>query len=117
MARVSLYSSSRRSKPVDRQAVLASTSPAPGAVASPKGAADTQDSPPRHGWITAVRRFEKPLLILAASCDQILAVIDQQSDVQRRTVEVRSGELLDPLLERGAGDAERVDRVRLAALA
>ena len=65
MARVSLYSSSRRSKPVDRQAVLASTSPAPGAVASPKGAADTQDSPPRHGWITAVRRFEKPLLILA----------------------------------------------------
>jgi len=65
MARVSLYSSSRRSKPVDRQAVLASASPAPGAVASPKGAADTQDRPPRHGWTTAVRRFEKPLLILA----------------------------------------------------
>ncbi len=67
MARVSLYSSSRRSKPVDRQAVLASTSPAPGAMASPKGAADTQERPPRHGWITAVRRFEKPLLIVAGA--------------------------------------------------
>ena len=67
MARVSLYSSSRRSKPVDRQAVLASTSPASGAVASPKAAADTQERPPRHGWITAVRRFEKPLLIVAGA--------------------------------------------------
>ena len=31
---------------------------------TPEGTADTQDRRPRHGWITAVRRFEKSLLIL-----------------------------------------------------
>ena len=44
-------------------------------------------------------------------------MVDQQANVQRRAVQVRSRELLEPFLERGAGDAERVDRVRLAALA
>ncbi len=63
MARVTLYSSSRRSHPVDRRAVLTPPSPASG-PAEPKGTADTQDRRPRHGWITAVRRFEKSLLIL-----------------------------------------------------
>jgi S1-C subfamily serine protease len=33
-------------------------------VESPEGTTDTQDRHPRHRWITAVRRFEKPLLIL-----------------------------------------------------
>src|SRR6266704_7041022 len=66
MARVTLYSSSRRSHPVDRRAMLTPASPASG-PAEPEGAADTQERPPRHGWITAVRRFEKPLLIVAGA--------------------------------------------------
>ncbi len=64
MARVTLYSSSRRSYPVDRRAVLTPPSPASGREEAPEGTADTQDRRPRHGWITAVRRFEKSLLIL-----------------------------------------------------
>ena len=59
----------------------------------------------------------QPLLIAAAGGDQVLAVVDQQANVERGAVQVRAGELLDSFLERGAGDAERVDRVRLAALA
>ncbi len=66
MARVTLYSSSRRSHPVDRRAVLTPPSPASG-PAEPEGTADTQDRRPRHGWITAVRRFEKSLLILGGA--------------------------------------------------
>src|SRR5258708_39541160 len=63
MARVTLYSSSRRSHPVDRRAVLTPPSPASG-PAEPEGTADTRDRRPRHGWITAGRRVEKPPLIL-----------------------------------------------------
>ena len=59
----------------------------------------------------------QPLLIAGAGGDQILAMVDQQANIERRTVQVRSRELVDPFLERGARDAERVDRVRLAALA
>ena len=59
----------------------------------------------------------EPLLILSASGDEILAMVDQQANIHRGAVEVRSGELADSFLERGARDAERVDRVRLAALA
>ena len=44
-------------------------------------------------------------------------MVDQQPDVKRRAVQVRRRELLEPFLERGARDAERVDRVGLAPLA
>ena len=40
----------------------------------------------------------QPLLILAASGDEILAMVDQQANVERRAVEVRAGEILDPSL-------------------
>ena len=59
----------------------------------------------------------QPLLVLAASGDQILAMVDQQANVERGAVQVRSGEVLDPFPERGTGDAERIDRVGLPALA
>ena len=59
----------------------------------------------------------QPLLIAAAGGDEVLAVVDQQADVKRGAVEVSAGELLDSFLERGAGDCEGVDRVRLAPLA
>jgi len=38
-------------------------------------------------------------------------MVDQQANVERRAVQVRAGEVLDPLLQRSARDAERVDRV------
>lgn len=62
MARVTLYSSSRRSHPVDRRTVATPPTLPSGPAASPDVKAETQDHPPRRG-MTAVRRFEKPLLI------------------------------------------------------
>src|SRR5215211_2464688 len=59
----------------------------------------------------------QPLLVGRACRDQILAMVDEQANVERRAVQVRAGKVLDPFLQRGASDAERVDRVRLAALA
>jgi hypothetical protein len=59
----------------------------------------------------------QPLLVTGSCGDQILAMVDQQANVERGAVQVRSGEVVESVLERGAGDAERVDRVRLAALA
>jgi hypothetical protein len=53
----------------------------------------------------------QPLLVGGACGDQILAMVDQQANVERRAVQVRAGEILDPFLQRGPGDAERVDRV------
>ena len=47
----------------------------------------------------------QPLLIAAAGCDQILAMVDEQANVERGAVQVRAGERLDPFPERGAGDA------------
>jgi hypothetical protein len=43
-------------------------------------------------------------------------MVDQQANVERGAVEVRSREVLEPFLERGTGDAERVNRVGLAPL-
>jgi hypothetical protein len=49
--------------------------------------------------------------------DEILAVIEQQADLHRPLVQVRDGELLDPVLDHRAGDRERVDLIGLARLA
>jgi hypothetical protein len=54
---------------------------------------------------------------LDALADKAFAVVDEQPQVQLRSVQVRGGETLQGLLQRGAGDVESVDRVRLAALA
>ena len=43
--------------------------------------------------------------------DQPLAVIDQQPQVELWAIEMRGREALEPFLERGAGDVERVDGV------
>ena len=43
-------------------------------------------------------------------------VVDEQSQVELGPVQVRGRERLQALPQRGAGDVERVDRVRLAAL-
>jgi hypothetical protein len=50
----------------------------------------------------------QPLLIAAPSGDEVLAMVDQQADVQRRAVQMRLGELVDSFLERGTRDGERV---------
>ncbi len=44
-------------------------------------------------------------------------MIDEQPQVELGAVQLRGREGLQPLLQRGASDIERVDRVRLAALA
>jgi hypothetical protein len=52
---------------------------------------------------------------LDALANQPFAVVDEQPHVQLRSVQLRGRERLEPLLQRGAGDVERVDQVRLAA--
>jgi hypothetical protein len=52
-----------------------------------------------------------------ATAHEAFVVIDEQPKVKLRSVQVRGGETLQALLQRGAGNVERVDRVRLAALA
>jgi hypothetical protein len=52
---------------------------------------------------------------LDAMADQPFAVVDEQPQVELRSVQVRGREGLQALLQRGAGDVECVDRVRLAA--
>jgi hypothetical protein len=49
--------------------------------------------------------------------DQPFAVVDQQPHVELGPVQVRGRERVQALLQGGAGDVERVDRIRLAALA
>jgi hypothetical protein len=58
----------------------------------------------------------QPLLGAAALVDQIVAVIDQQLELPVDPL-VRPGPAQARLPERGTGDRERVDRVRLAARA
>ena len=48
--------------------------------------------------------------------DEIVAVIEQQSDLHRLRVQIRDWKLLDPVLDDRASDRERVDLVRLARL-
>ena len=59
----------------------------------------------------------QPLLVPGSSRDQVLAMVDEQANVECRAVQVRAREVVESLLERSAGDAEGVDRVGLAALA
>src|SRR5215218_9575973 len=54
---------------------------------------------------------------LDAMADEALAVVDEQPQVELGPVQLRGREGLQALLQRGAGDSERVDRVGLAALA
>jgi hypothetical protein len=61
---------------------------------------------PQHG---AVERHPR--------ADQALPMIDQQSQVQLRTGQLRGRKRLDALGDRRAGDRQRVDTVGLAALA
>jgi hypothetical protein len=49
--------------------------------------------------------------------DEPFAVVDEQPQIELWSVQVRGREGLQALLQRGAGDVERVDRVRLSALA
>jgi hypothetical protein len=51
-----------------------------------------------------------------AVTDQPLTVIDEQPQIELGPVQVRGRERAQALLQRGAGDVERVDRIRLAAL-
>ena len=41
-------------------------------------------------------------------------MVREQADIERPSVQVRSRERLEPLAQRGPGDAERVDRIGLA---
>src|SRR3954463_1598722 len=59
---------------------------------------------------------QQRVIELDAMTDQPFAVVDQQPQVEFRSVQVRGREGLKALLHRGAGDDERVDRIRLAAL-
>ena len=52
---------------------------------------------------------------LDAVADQALAVVDEQPQIELGPVQLRGREGLQALLQRGAGNVERVDRVRLAA--
>jgi hypothetical protein len=54
---------------------------------------------------------------LDAVADEALAVVDEQPQIELGPIQVRCRKGLQSLLQRGAGDVERVDRVRLAALA
>jgi S1-C subfamily serine protease len=65
MGRVTLYSSSRRSQLADRRSQFR----IPDAGAAPDGreappAATTAEERPRKRWLAAVRRFDKPLLVM-----------------------------------------------------
>jgi hypothetical protein len=64
-----------------------------------------------------VQMPEQRAVELDAMADEALSVIDQQPQVELGAVQVRSREGLQTLLQRGAGNVERVDWVRLAALA
>jgi hypothetical protein len=57
------------------------------------------------------------LLGLDALADQPFAVVDEQPQIELGALQLRGREGFQALLQRGAGHVERVDRVRLAALA
>jgi hypothetical protein len=59
----------------------------------------------------------QPVLYPRALSDEILAVIREQPDLHRPLVQMCHGETLDPILDDGTGDRERVDLVGLAGLA
>src|SRR5438105_9126911 len=65
MGRVTLYSSSRRSQLADRRSQfrIPDAGAAPAEPETPP-AATTPDERPRKRWLAAVRRFDKPLLVM-----------------------------------------------------
>src|SRR3954451_24471350 len=60
---------------------------------------------------------EQRAVELDAVTDEAFTVLDEQAEVELWPVPVRGREGLQPLLQPGTGDVERVDRVALAALA
>jgi hypothetical protein len=54
-------------------------------------------------------------LVVAAGPDEPVAVVEQQSDLLGLFVEFGARQVVEALLQRGADDGERVDRVGLAA--
>ena len=48
---------------------------------------------------------------------QSFTLVDQEPQIELGPVQLRGGEALQALRQRGAGDVERVDRIGLAALA
>src|SRR5215207_8734251 len=54
---------------------------------------------------------------LDAVADEALAVVDQQPQIELWPGKLCGRKGLKPFLQRGAGDTERVDAIRLAALA
>jgi hypothetical protein len=52
-----------------------------------------------------------------ALSDEIVAVIEQRTDLHRLLVQIRDRELLETVLDDRSGDRERVDLLRLARLA
>src|SRR4051794_21115005 len=63
-----------------------------------------------------VQMPQQRVVELDAMTDQPFAVIDQQPQVEFRSVQVRGREGPKALLHHGAGDVERVQRIRLAPL-
>ena len=55
------------------------------------------------------------LLVFTTGPDEILAVIEQELQLQRRLVQMRGRQGLGALSERCSGDGEGVDRVGLTA--
>jgi hypothetical protein len=49
--------------------------------------------------------------------NELATMIEQQPDLDRLLVQIRDRETIDPVLDDGGGDRERVDLVRLARLA
>jgi S1-C subfamily serine protease len=65
MGRVTLYSSSRRAQLSDRRVPFKSLGRSAGAGATQEAPAATQGPPRRDGWLSSLRRLEKPILIAA----------------------------------------------------
>ena len=63
MGRVTLYSSSRRSQLADRRIPFKSSGRIAGDGTAQESPAATQAPPPRQGWMSALRRLEKPILV------------------------------------------------------
>jgi hypothetical protein len=60
---------------------------------------------------------EQSAVELDAMANESFAVVNEQPQIELGPVQVRGRERLQALPQRGASDVERVDRVRLVALA
>jgi S1-C subfamily serine protease len=83
MGRVTLYSSSRRARLIDRRAVSSSSSPAAAPAQTQESTAGSQERRPGRPWLTGIRRFEKPLLISALIALGAVAVYSAQKPASR----------------------------------